>query len=85
MICVLLIIFPYPAVFHVFQGPGFSGSRFSGSESGFRIQVEGPGSVSRVPVQRLGYRSSQSLQRGERGGGGAKVSQSGCLLKIGFI
>ena len=29
----LLIIFPYPAVSHVFQGPGFSGSRF------FRVQV----------------------------------------------
>ena len=26
--CVLLTIFPYPAVSHVFQGPGFSVSRF---------------------------------------------------------
>ena len=26
--CVLLIIFPYPAVSHVFQGPGFSVFRF---------------------------------------------------------
>ena len=35
----LLIIFPYPAVSHVFQGLGFSGSRFLGS----RVQGPGPG------------------------------------------
>ena len=54
IICVLLIIFPQPAVSHVFQGPGFSVSRFfsvqvfqcpgsSGSRF-FRFQVsQGPG------------------------------------------
>ena len=50
MVCVLLIIFPYPAVSHVFQGPGFSGSRF------FRVEVfQGPGfSGSRFSVSRFG-------------------------------
>ena len=37
-LCDLLIIFLHPAVSHVFQGPGFSGSRI------FRVQVfQGPG------------------------------------------
>ena len=35
--CGLLIIFPYLAVSHVFQGPGSSGPRF------FRVRVKGPG------------------------------------------
>ena len=49
-LCGLLIIFPYPAVSHVFQGPGSSGSRF------FRVRVQGPvpGSGSRVQGQGLG-------------------------------
>ena len=33
----------------VFQGPGFSGSRFLGS--GSRVRVQGPGSGSRVWIQ----------------------------------
>ena len=59
-LCGLLIIFPYPAVSHVFQGPGSSGSRF------FRVQVfqgPGPGSGSRIRVQSPspGFRSSHFL------------------------
>ena len=48
MICGLLIIFPYLAVSHVFQGPGSLGSRF------FRVWVQDPGPGSRVRVQGLG-------------------------------
>ena len=48
LICGLLIIFPYPAVSHVFQGRGFSGSRF------FGVLVQGPGSGSRFQKQPKG-------------------------------
>ena len=51
----LLIIFPYPAVSHVFQGSGLSGSRF------FKVQVfQGPGL--RVLVQSLGPGSRVRVQ-----------------------
>ena len=60
-LCGLLIIFPYPAVSHVFQGPGSSGSRFfrvqvfqgPGPASGSKVRVQGPGSGSMVRVQVL--------------------------------
>ena len=53
-LCGLLIIFPYPAVSHVFQGPGFSGC-------GSRVRVQGPGSGVRVQGPGPGFRSSLSF------------------------
>ena len=47
----LLIIFPYPAVSHVFQGPGSSGARF------FRVRVQVPGLRSKVQGPGAGFRS----------------------------
>ena len=64
-ICGYLIIFPYPAVSHVFQGPDFLGYRFfmvQGPGSGSRFQSPGSGSKVRVRVQGQGpgpgFRSS---------------------------
>ena len=51
-LCGLLIIFPYPAVSHVFQGPG------PGFRVRSRVRIQSPGSGSRVrgPVPGSGSR-----------------------------
>ena len=78
--CVLLIIFPYPAVSHVFQGPGFSVFRFLMVEV-FQV-FQGPsllwsrfsGSGSWVRVQGPG---SGSRVRVQGPGSGSRVRAQG--------
>ena len=58
MICGLLIIFPYPAGSHVFQGPGCR-VRVQGAGFGSRVQGLGLGSGTRVQGPGPGFRSSR--------------------------
>ena len=51
-------MFPYPAGYHFFQDPDFSGS-------GSRVRIQGPGPVSEVRVQGPGPGFRSSLIKSE--------------------